>query len=96
MNSFKNKKGIIGFFSVGFVVTVLIIIILLIFILSTSIIKTIDRSAAGLRLYEEAELGITNVYSYTSQDYPRVVILRNSVDLKDSDIIKILEEKNEK
>jgi len=59
-----NRRGIIGGTMVTFVATVTIVIILLIFSIGSAVIKTVDDSAGGLKVYKLGEVGLGGVENY--------------------------------
>ncbi|MFA5061248.1 MAG: hypothetical protein WC494_02955 [Candidatus Pacearchaeota archaeon] len=59
-----NNKAVIGKTFTLFIATIAIVIILLIFVISSSTIKEIDNSNAGLKIYTSADLDLDNIQEY--------------------------------
>jgi len=60
----NSKKGILGGIIATFVATVVIIIILVIFVFASGIIKKAAGVDEGVKVVNETEVGIANVFNY--------------------------------
>ena len=71
-----NSKGhFIGSTTVLFVSTILIVIILVVFALGSAVLRKIDRSDEGIKVYSISEIGLGDLVDYLS-DYSSVVGFR--------------------
>ncbi len=60
----KNKRGLIGSSIVMFVSIIAIVLILIIFVLGAAIVKKLDDVGGGVRIYDEKEVEIYNIFEY--------------------------------
>ncbi|MEA3248569.1 MAG: hypothetical protein U9Q73_02575 [Nanoarchaeota archaeon] len=82
MNSKLNKKGVIGRFITMFIATIVIVLIvsiLLIFVLGAGVVEKFDNVDAGVKIYDEDETGLNDVFDYVS-DYEKFVEARYLVE----------------
>lgn len=63
-SSLQNKKGILGSFIVMFGATIVIILILVVFVLGAGLVKKINNAGGGVRVYNEENVEIDNVFNY--------------------------------
>ena len=70
-----DSRGIIGGMMVTFVATILIFLILLVFVIGSSFVKEFDGVADGLRVYDEGDVGISDIGSYML-NYSMIVSVR--------------------
>ena len=64
MNFRLNKSGIIGSLITMFITTIVIIIILTVFVLGSGVVKKFDKVDVGIRIYNETEIGLCDVFDY--------------------------------
>ncbi|MBU2576977.1 MAG: hypothetical protein KKF50_04610 [Nanoarchaeota archaeon] len=60
----NSKRGILGGIIATFVATVVILIILIIFVFASGIIKKVAGVDEGVRVFNEADVGIPNIFNY--------------------------------
>ena len=60
----NSKRGILGGVIATFVATVVILIIILVFILGSGVIKKFTGSDEGIQVYNEADVGIADIFNY--------------------------------
>ncbi len=65
----RNSKAMLGKTIALWVATVVIIILLLFFIIGSGIVRKIDESGAGLKVYGSSEIGLGNLRSYMQNYY---------------------------
>ena len=63
----KNKRGLIGSSIVMFVSIIAIVLILIIFVLGAAIVKKLDDVGGGVRIYDEKEVEIYNIFEYMEE-----------------------------
>lgn len=74
----NSKRGIIGSLIVMFITTIAIVIILTIFVLGSGIVKKFDNVDAGISIYNETRIGLSDVFDYMN-DYFKVAEVRSLV-----------------
>ncbi len=87
----NSKKGILGGIIATFVATVVILIILLVFILGSGVIKKVTGADEGVRVFNESEVGLENVFDYLP-NYARLMetkVLARQGQLIDSAIVEV-------
>lgn len=72
ISGFK-KRGAIGSTIVMFVSIVVVTGILIIFVFASGILKEFSETEAGVKVYDEAQTGIKNIFLYMQIDYPNVL-----------------------
>jgi hypothetical protein len=70
---YKNKRGVSGAFMALWIFTIAIVVLLLIFALGSSVIRQIDKSKSGLKVYESEEIGLGKLIKYMSEEFPMVL-----------------------
>lgn len=91
MNSRINKRGILGSLFVMIIATIAIVLILLIFIFGSGIVKRFDKVDAGIRIYNESDAGLDDVFSYIDnyQKFVEVKYLVAGGDNLDSALVEV-------
>jgi hypothetical protein len=64
-----NSKGMLGKTIALWVATIVIVILLLLFIIGSGIVRKIDESGAGLKVYSPSEIGLENLREYMKDYY---------------------------
>ena len=67
-----NSKGVAGSIMVLIVATIAIVLILFIFVIGSGFVKKVSNVDSGLRVYEEGENGLKDVFVYMN-DYSKFV-----------------------
>ena len=60
----KNKRGVLGSFTVTFVATVIIVVLLLVFVFLSSTVEIFSNQNAGETIFKEDSLGLTDGVGY--------------------------------
>lgn len=85
----SRKMGILGGIIATFVAIVVILIILLVFILGSGVIKKVTGADEGIKIYNETDVGIGNVFSYLP-NYVRLmevkVLMRQGQSFEDAEV----------
>jgi hypothetical protein len=76
LNKIRGKIGTTGSFFSMYVFTIAIVIVLILFVLGSGIIRKIDSSQAGLKVYRETDTGLSNLNSYMKNNF------RNSIEIR--------------
>ncbi len=59
-----NKSAVLGKFITAFVATIIVVIILFIFIIGSGLVKKFSNIHDGVKIADEKQTGILDVYSY--------------------------------
>jgi len=71
-----NKKGgILGGFIGLFIMTIVVVLILVVFVLGSGVVKKMNNVKDGVALYDETNVGLSEVLNYSS-DYSDLVEVR--------------------
>ena len=72
----KSKKGLVGSFTVNYVVTIIVIVLLVLFIIGAGAVKAFTEKKGEAIILDEEDVGINDVVLYMEDAYLKRVMER--------------------
>ena len=75
----NSKKGGIGETVDMFAAVIAVIVILTVFVFISGVVRVVEKSESGMKIYNESQVGLENVFSYMWNNYHKLIETRVSV-----------------